>query len=273
MKALQENRFDLILLLLKIVIVLLPLILLSACKGKNCSESQPSEPLASGSSDLPLQDYEILFLGNSHSSANNLPGLVTQLLNVGQPNKSARAQLAPGWKFLDERLADRETQPVLVGRAWTHVILQAQKYSSTGLYSYPTTAAEEWIRRIKHQDAIPVMFPEWPRRGNFEEGQRVHQLHLSIAAREATCVAPIGLAWDESIIQYPELSLHAADGNHSNLTGALLTAYILYGIISHQPIDSLPYVASIAVSESVQLQLKTIASVILFNNLPCEFYD
>ncbi len=27
-----------------------------------------------------------------------------------------------------------------------------------------------------------MMFPEWPRRGNTEEGQRVHELHLQIAA-------------------------------------------------------------------------------------------
>ena len=217
----------------------------------------------------PLADYEILLIGNSHSSVNGLPDLVVSLIENGLVGKSANATLAPGWGFLDERLDDGVTAQLLASRTWSHVTLQAQKYSTTGNYWYSTDAAEEWIRRVKGQNAIPILFPEWPRRGNFEEGLRVHNLHLDISSREPACVAPIGLAWDEAIAIYPELSLHASDGNHSSLAGALLTAYVLYQVITAQSAANLPYINEINVSAEVQQQLREIAAYIVENNIPC----
>jgi hypothetical protein len=222
------------------------------------------ENLTDAKSQLGTEDqssnYEILFIGNSHSSSNNLPRLLTTLIEHGLPGASANASLAPGWRFLSERLEDGTTQQVLQGQAWTHVILQAQKYSSSGRYYYPTDAAEEWIRRIKKLNAIPIMFPEWPRRRNLEEGQRVHKLHLQIAGRESACVAPVGLAWDESRVRLRSLNLYAADGNHSNLNGALLTAFVLYQSITQQSADGLTYIKSINVPAKTQLKLRDIAA-------------
>jgi hypothetical protein len=206
------------------------------------------------------QDYELLFIGNSHSSANDLPGLVSTLIEAGLPGKKARSKLAPGWGFLADRIDDDVTQQSLEKRNWTHVILQAQKYSSSGVYFYPTDAAEEWIRRVRAKGAEPILFPEWPRRGNHEEGFRVHQLHLSIAAKEPACVAPIGLAWEASIAAYPGLDLHAPDGNHSNPTGALLTAYVLYEVISGQSAMALPNISGVGVNHANQQILREVAS-------------
>ena len=206
------------------------------------------------------KDYEILLIGNSHSSRNNLPGLVAILIETGPPSKTVHARTAPSWGFLVDHLQNKKTQRLLESQSWTHVILQAQKYSSSGRYYYPTTAAEELIRRAKLQDAIPIMFPEWPRRGNSEEGQRVHELHLQIASREPACVAPVGLAWQLILEQKPSLKLHAPDGNHSNRQGALLTAYVLYEVITGKPAAELPYVSSIKVASEAQEILRNSAS-------------
>jgi hypothetical protein len=216
---------------------------LSACGLVGASSS------VQGLSEKPIADYELLFIGNSHSSANKLPDLVAMLIEAGVQGKTANAERAPGWKFLAERLNDGVTQKTIEARAWSHVFLQAQKYSSTGMYSYPTDAAEEWIRRIKSTNAQAILFPEWPRRGNTEEGQRVYKLHLSIASREAACVAPVGPVWDATILKYPEITLHASDGNHSNTNGALLTAYVFYQVITGKNADELAYIPEINVSK------------------------
>ncbi len=210
----------------------------------------------------PPANYQLLFIGNSHSSANGLPRLLKTLIEHGLPGSSVEAKTAPGWAYLSEHLENGSTQKVLLSRDWTHVILQAQKYSTTGRYSYPTDAAEEWIRRARKQNAIPILFPEWPRRGNLEEGRRIHTLHVEIAARESACVAPVGLAWDEARVRYPALRLYASDGNHSNLTGALLTAFVLYQVITRSEAVELPYIESINVPEDVQLKLSEVATTV-----------
>jgi len=219
----------------------------------------------SGNADGP-GDYELLFIGNSHSKVNGLPELVATLIRTGLPGKTANAVAAPGLGFLSDRLGDGITQNMLNSRAWTHVILQAQKYSSTGRYTYPTDAAEIWIRLVKQQNALPVLFPEWRRKWNTEEGVRIHNLHLGISSRESACVAPIGLAWEESIARYPELDLHASDRNHSNLKGALLTAYVFYELFTGQLAADLPYIPAIDVSTDIQQKLKDVASFVVAAN-------
>ena len=213
-----------------------------------------------------ITDYQILFIGNSHSSANGLPDLVTTLIETGLPDTTAHSGLAPGFMFLDERLNDGVTYDLLRSRAWTHVILQAQKYSSSGRYFYSTSAAQQWIKRVRAQSGRPILFPEWPRRGNWEEGQRIHDLHLSIAARTPACVAPIGLAWEEHIAKFPYIDLHAADGNHSNLAGALLTAYVIYEVTTGLPASQLPYMPSINISAQIQQSLREVSSEVVARN-------
>ena len=214
----------------------------------------------------PTSDFQILFICNSHSAVNSLPDLVTTLIETGMPGKTASSGLADGIKFLDERLTDGITRDLLESRDWTHVVLQAQKYSSSGKFFYSTAAAEQWIRRVKAQKARAILFPEWPRRGNTEEGQRIHNLHLGISSRESACVAPIGLAWEESIARYPGLSLHATDGNHSNLRGALLTAYVLYHVTTGQSAAELPYIPAISVDADTQQDLREVASFVVISN-------
>lgn len=214
--------------------------------------------------------YEILFMGNSHSAYHDLPDLLATLIEAGIPGTAADADLAPGYRFLVDRLNDGVSLEKLDSREWTHVVLQAQKYSTTGRYYYPTDAAEEWIRRVTARNAIPILFPEWPRRGNTEEGPRVHQLHLQIAAREPACVAPIGLAWEQSLARNPSIRLHAADGNHSNSNGALLTAYVLYEVITGHPAARVPYIDELKAGEEVQLKLREVAgSVVLAQQARC----
>jgi hypothetical protein len=237
--------------------------------GCGTDKNSSSEQSAVDSMSSPIADYELLFIGNSHSSVNGLPNLVTILIEATGQGKSANATIASGTNFLVDRLNDGITQEVLESREWTHVFLQAQKYSSTGNFSYPTDAAEAWIRRVRIRNAYPIMFPEWPRRGNTEEGQRVYDLHVSITSREPACVAPVGLVWDEFTFRYPAIVLHAADGNHSNLNGALLTAYVFYQILTGKPANTLSYIAEIDINEDTQSKLKEVALDFYNVHLPC----
>jgi len=224
-----------------------------------------SSALESDASGIP-EAYELLFIGNSHSRVSGLPELVTTLIKTGLPGKTANAAAAPGLRFLSDRLDDDVTEQMLNSRAWTHVILQGQKYSGSGLNNYPTDAAEVWIKLVKEQNARPILFPEWPREGNTEEGIFIHNLHLGISSRESACVAPIGLAWEESIARYPGLDLYADDGNHSNLSGALLSAYVFYELFTWQLADDLPYIPEIDVNADTQQKLKNVASFVVAAN-------
>ena len=248
------------------------------------SESGPASGSTGDPADLsryalsePLTDnsnagaYRILLMGNSHAAA--LHPVLTELLALGQPGKTVDVQLSSSASFLDARVNDGFSEQRLESQPWTHVILQGQKYSTTGVNTYPTDAAEYWVRGSKLQGATPIMFPEHPREGNTWEAQALWELHQGIAMRENTCVAPVGLVWDEVVFRAPLVELHQPDGNHANGTGALLTALVFYPIITGQPVESLPQLSAFGLDAVTEATMKEAVSELLFVHQPCDFDD
>ncbi len=209
----------------------------------------PTSPTGSGIS--------ILFIGNSHTRANDLPGTVATLVEADSSGVPVVYEVAPGYQFLDERLDDAASNDLLESRAWTYVVLQAQRYSSSGTVDYSTTEAEEWVRRVRSVGAVPILFPEWPRRG-IDESTRIFDLHVSIAAAEAACVPPIPQAFD--LAPGSVTPLHATDGNHASPTGSLLAALVLTHTMTGQPLDHMPDLTSIDVDPLTQHDLRAAAA-------------
>ena len=242
--------------LLNLSIGCVGVLLLTACGGG----SQVNENgLHTVSSKLdPVTTISVLMMGNSHTMANELPLQLQALLRAGSPGKSVAVVVAPGSMFLDERLADRQSMDLLRSREWTAVVLQAQKYSTSGLYSYSTAEAQTLVRETRNVKALPVLFPEWPRRG-IPETETIYKLHVSISQQQPACVAPVGQAWDLAQTRMPALGLHASDGNHSNAAGANLAALMLYATITGKSPSGLPAISN-GVNATVQEQLGKVAA-------------
>jgi hypothetical protein len=198
-------------------------------------------------------------MGNSHTSFNDLTKMVADMVRAGKPGRSVASVEAPGWMFLEDRVRDPASLELLNSQNWSFVILQAQKYSTSGQFTYSTEEAKDLIRMSRARHAVPVMFPEWPRR-NVDETQRIFDLHVSIAQAEPACVAPIGQAWDLALTRDPTLTLHDSDGNHSAPAGAFLAALVLYATITgSSPLD-LPDFPQYPVNATVQETLRGIAA-------------
>lgn len=204
-------------------------------------------------------DIALLFMGNSHTSFNDLTRMVADMVRAGKPGMTVASVEAPGWFFLEDRVHDTPSMDLLRSQNWSFVILQAQKYSSSGQFEYSTEEAKELIRISRAQHAVPVMFPEWPRK-NVDETQRIFDLHVSIAQAEPACVAPIPQAWDLALARDPTLTLHDSDGNHSAPAGAFLAALVLYATITGQSPLNLPTFSQYPVGAPLQATLRGIAA-------------
>ena len=239
-------------------------LLVAACSGGAGGPSPEAPP-----PPQPPQNGEvaILMMGNSHTSANNLPGMVAAMVRAARPGRTVVAVEAPGWMFLEERAAHAPSLELLATRRWSAVVLQAQKYSTSGLFDYSTTGAEDLIRESRATGALPVLFPEWPRR-DVNETQRIYDLHVSIARRVPACVAPVGQAWDLALARDPSLVLHAPDGNHSAPAGAFLAALVIATTITGSAPDTLPELEGFGVDAPLQARLRGIAAETVLAHAP-----
>ena len=199
----------------------------------------------------------LLMIGNSHTSFNNLPGMLEEMVRTAHPAESVDAIVAPGWMFLDERISDQPSLALLRGQDWSYVVLQAQRYFLVTRPQPPTTDAEAFVRMARERHAVPILFPEWPRLG-IDETMIIYDIMVSIAQKEPACVAPVGQAFDLSMSRHPGIGLHASDGNHSNSAGALLAALVLFATVTGvTPLDA-PNVSG-PVSNADQALLRQVA--------------
>ena len=261
------------------LLILSILFLLSACGGGGSSDvtvvpddivSEPTEL----SENLAIPDnrefdvYQVLIIGNSH--VQSIQNLLTIIFQEGLKEKEVSLDTRIG-AFLDVIVNNESLVELVETRPWTHIILQGQKYSQSQSVLYPTEETKTWIQRAKNIEATPILFPEHPQRGNPNEADYVHSLHVGIANDELSCVAPIGLSWNKVLSVEPALDFYQADGNHATELGALLSALVLYQVISGQAADILPYIAELPGTESTQALLGQFASQTIAENVPCNF--
>jgi hypothetical protein len=229
-------------------------LLLYACGGRPGTSNVESPPPPPATAQVAL-----LFMGNSHTGVNGLPNMVAAMVRAAWPGRSVEAVEAPGWMLLRERARDAPSLALLRSRPWRFVVLQAQEYSSSGLFEYPIDGAVELVRQSRAVGALPIMFAEWPRRG-IPETQRIYELHLSIARAAPACVPPIPQAWDLAIGRHPEMVLHAADGNHSAPAGAFLAALVIATTMTGVSPDQLPPLDGLGVDAATQARLRAVAA-------------
>jgi hypothetical protein len=234
---------------------LLACVILAACGGGGGPSPGPTAPATT----LPAAQINLLFMGNSHTSANDLPGMVAAMVRAARPSRTVARLEAPVWMSLEARAQDAESLRILRDGRWDFVVLQAQDYSSSGAFSYPIDGAVALVRMSRDAHATPILFPEWPRRG-IDETQRIYDLHVSIAQAVPTCVAPIPQAWDLALSRYPDMVLHASDGNHSAPAGAFLAALVIANTMTSFAPDHLPFLPDLGVDADTQARLRAVAA-------------
>jgi len=126
-------------------------------------------------------------------------------------------------------LESADTSPIhrkIANGKWSHVVLQAQKLSSSHRYRYSTKEAIHLAQAGKAAGAQVLLFAEWPRRG-IDETDFILAVYGEIAKASGAKIISVGGAWDAAIKSEPKLDLWQADGNHAKPLGSYLAALSL----------------------------------------------
>jgi hypothetical protein len=180
----------------------------------------------------------VLLIGNSHTAANDLAGMVQELATSADRNVEVTAHAPNGWWWRDHA-ASAETVALISDGEWDFVVLQEQSMAPAVSdmareVSYP--AALQLSTLAAGNGAEVVLFMTWahlagsPDLGyaNFESMQTAIALtYLEFGDALRAEVAPVGAAWWLSLSERGDISLFDPDGTHPGVQGTYLAAAVL----------------------------------------------
>jgi hypothetical protein len=224
----------------------------------------------------------VLFIGNSYTSVNDLPGMLSALAKAGG-HPIQTGMVAPGGETLAGHLSSTQTMGMLQSSKWDFVVLQEQSQipaiePERSQDMYP--AAIALVGKIRQSGAQPILFLTWAHRDGWPEDNmpdyesmqmQINQGYMAIANELIAPVAPVGYAWLDAWRQNPTLDLWQADGSHPTEQGTYLAACVFYAVIFRQTPENNPYHAHLPATTASYLQ-SVAASTVLSNptawNLP-----
>ena len=226
--------------------------------------------------DLPMK---VLFIGNSYTSVNDLPSLLSALADAAGGQKIETEQhVVGGWTF-EQHVKDKKAIEKIREKKWDVVILQENSLqpilNRESMRRYARILHEEiskqgaktvfyltWARQHipqMQEGADPATSPDYARAmyqiagaaqaGDFNLWCQQHQRGLAggldgayfdIAKELNATVAPVGMSWKRALAVHPALVLHQPDQSHPTPTGSYLAACVFYATLCDKSPVGLP---------------------------------
>jgi Domain of unknown function (DUF4886) len=234
--------------------------------------------------DTEQPTVRVLFVGNSYTFVNDLPGWVERLANSAGVTSIETDARTVGGATLQSHWATPETMSTIGDGTWDFVVLQGQSVeplaAPSGFFEYAELLAEH----ASGAGATPVFFETWARaQGDalYAESwsggsptamqQGLRDAYGQAATTAGGIVAPVGDAWETVLSSHPGITLHSGDGSHPTEHGTYLAACVFYSTLTGNAalgIEDRPG----SVSEADAETLQSVADTHVFDSTNERFY-
>jgi lysophospholipase L1-like esterase len=191
--------------------------------------------LAGGSEAAPPAELRVLFIGNSLTEANDLPGRVAALARA-TGRKLEYQTITFGGFNLEDHWNKGDARTALATRRWDVVVMQqgpsALPESQADLRRWATRWADE-ARALGTRPALLTVWPESYRRSALREVIASYRRAAQAARAE---LLPAGLAWEWTWFCDRRIQLYGADGFHPSTLGTQTAALVVYGRLFRAPL-------------------------------------
>ena len=195
------------------------------------------------------QSTRVLFIGNSYTYVNDLPGMFTQLAgSLGEEVQTG--MVAPGGFTFQGHATNAATQNAIAQGDWDFVILQEQSQrpafppEQVALEVTPYAALLVQQIRAANPCTEAVFLMTWGRENGDPQNcpsypplctyagmqQRLRESYLDMAYANAAWCAPVGAVWASLRSEQPSTALYT-DSSHPNMVGSFIAASTLYNTI------------------------------------------
>jgi hypothetical protein len=164
----------------------------------------------------------ILFVGNSFTARNDLPGMLARLGGGG----TMETQLIQrGGASLRMHLNKGDAAAAMLSGKFDYVVLQEQSTLPIKNATRMHESVREFDALIRAAGARTVLYMTWARQdAPANAQQRIADAYSSIGKEIGAIVVPAGLAWRAFLAKYDAPLLHDPDKSHPTLAGTYLAA-------------------------------------------------
>src|SRR4249919_870887 len=179
----------------------------------------------------------VLFVGNSLTATNDLPGMVAALGKASRFRDVEVRTIAPGGWSLEDHWQLGEAPQVLASQQWDAIVLQqgpsALPESQVNLRTWATRIAAA----ARERGTRPALFTVWPESYRFAVFTDVLASYRNAARAARAELFPAGDAWRAAWRRDPKLPLYGPDGFHPSRLGSYLAAVVIYaGLVKASPV-------------------------------------
>ncbi len=184
-------------------------------------------------------EIRVLFVGNSLTSTNNLPGVVKALAESdGTHRVTVRGITNPNYG-LEDHWNEGDVQPLIESGEWDVVVLQQGPSATEGrpsLIEYSRRFADLG-RATGTRVALYMVWPAASRSFDFDDVSLSHRL---AAEGAGGMLFPAGEAWRAAWRVDPSIPLYGADGFHPSPAGTYLAALVMVQQLTNLSPEGLP---------------------------------
>jgi hypothetical protein len=173
---------------------------------------------------------KLLFIGNSFTARNDLPGLIAQLAEAWGHRLQHDLISAGGASLRQHWNAGRALQALREG-SYDHVVLQEQSTLPVKNAARMHENVRLFDEAIQAAGAKTVLYMTWARQHAPQSQEAIADAYTGIGRELGATVVPVGVAWQDFLRQHDQPALHDRDQSHPMLAGSYLAACVFLAVL------------------------------------------
>lgn len=199
-------------------------------------------------------EMEVLFIGNSFTARNDLPGLIAGL--AAARGKTLRHRLiSAGGASLRTHWNAGEALTAIREGGYDAVVLQEQSTLPVKNAGRMHENVRLFDEAITSAGAETVLYMTWARRNAPESQQAIADAYTAIGRELGATVVPVGLAWQSFLREHERPALYDRDQSHPTPAGSYLAACAFLAVLfGENPVGIASDITGLTATDLTSLQ-------------------
>ena len=172
----------------------------------------------------------VLFIGNSFTARNDVPGLIARLAEAHDLRLQHRLISAGGASLRMHWNKGEATATIRRGR-YDYVVLQEQSTLPVKNRARMHENIRLFDEVIRAAGAQTALYLTWARQHAPDTQPAITEAYTSIGREIRATVVPVGVAWQRFLSEHDRPALHDKDKSHPTLAGSYLAACVFFAVL------------------------------------------